>query len=146
VITGVTGTYNITDAEEGRFVVTYDHPDYKVKKVLGVWLCDQEITKDVCLDPVCYLQSLCGRVVSYVAGAPLPNITVKLYQSGCGDTLIATETTDLQGYYVFSSLSSANNYKVKVEQSGCTAYPTDYSNLVIPKTAYESRNFTVMCP
>ena len=78
-----------------------------------------------------------------ITGSIQSDVSVSLYRNSCRG-ISETTVTDSQGNYSFSNLP-AGNYMINTEYPGCSSKFMNYTGIAIPRTDYNSYDFTLTC-
>jgi hypothetical protein len=84
--------------------------------------------------------TISGRITSGIQS----DVTVSLYPNSCTG-ISETTVTDSQGNYSFNNLPAGTYMIIPEAYSGCNANPMSYENIIIPRTDYNSYDFTLSC-
>lgn len=90
------------------------------------------------------IDNLSFTISGTITGSIQSDLTVSLYPNSCTG-ISETTVTDSQGNYSFSNLPTGTYMIIPDDYSGCSFNPMTYKNIAIPRTDYNSYDFTLNC-
>ncbi|MBI2267570.1 MAG: carboxypeptidase regulatory-like domain-containing protein [Armatimonadetes bacterium] len=111
--TDASGNYSFTGLPNGTYTVTPQHPNFTFTPVnSNVTIMNaSQVGINFTATRVAYGWS--GTITNKSGGAPLAGVTVDLWNPDQTGTLIATTSTDSNGFYQFNGLTNGNTYTVE---------------------------------